>query len=97
MFFRDLTLFRSDFKGFEGDVWELKDEIEKVWCGDVSAEEFEGEDARLDNVTLYDYPLYGPSNDLLGFCQQYGVDLRNQWNKQWEFDKIAQDAMMSVW
>ena len=97
MFFRDLTLFRDAFKGFEGDVWDLRDEIKKRWCGDVSAEEYEGEDAHLDNVTLYDYPWYGPSNELLEFCQDHGVDLQEQWSGQKKFDKMAQEAMMSVW
>lgn len=78
-------------------MWDLREEVKKRWCGDVSAEEFEGEDAELDGVTLYDYPWYGPSNELLEFCQQHGVDLQDQWNKQWEFDKVAQEAMMSVW
>ena len=97
MFFRDFTLFKSAFNGFEGDVWDLREEVKKRWCGDVSAEEFEGEDAELDGVTLYDYPWYGPSNELLEFCQQHGVDLQEQWNKQWEFDKVAQEAVLSVW
>lgn len=97
MFFRDLTLFRDAFKGFKGDVWDLREKIKEVWCGDVSAEEFEGEDSRLDNVTLYDYPLYGPSSGLLAFCSANGVDLQGEWNKQYEFDKVARDAMMEVW
>lgn len=97
MFFQDLTLFKSAFKGFDGDVWDLKEEVKKRWCGDVSAEEFEGEDAELDGITLYDYHWYGPSDELLEFCGAHGVDLQEQWNKQCDFDKVAREAMMSVW
>lgn len=97
MFFQDLTLYRDAFKGFDGDVWDLREEIMKRWCGDVSAEEYEGEDAYLDNVTLYDYPLYGPSNELMEFCGKYGVNLCEEWSGQKKFDKMAQEAMMSVW
>ena len=93
MFFRDLTLFRDAFKGFDGDVLDLRDEIKKRWCGSVSAEEIEG----LDNVTLYDYPWYGPSNELLEFCGKYGVNLDEEWSGQKKFDKMAQEAAMSVW
>lgn len=97
MFFRDLTLFRDAFKGFEGDVWDLREEIAKRWCGDVSAEEYEGEDSYLDNVTLYDYPLYGPSYELLAFCSEHGVDMSEQWGRQKRFDKAAQEAVRRVW
>ena len=97
MFFRDLTLFNDAFKGIEGDVWDLRDEIKKRWCGDVSAEEFEGADAYLNNVTLYDYSLYGPSNALLEFCVNHGVNLSEQWGDQVKFDRVASEAMRSVW
>lgn len=94
MFFRDLTLFLDAFKGFEGDVYDLADEVRKSWCGDVSALEV-GDG--LDSITLYDYPIYGPTNALSEFCGQHGVDLQSEWGGQVNFDKVARDAMMSVW
>ena len=91
MFFRDLTLYHESFKGFEGDVWELRKELDKRYIGTTGVCEV------ANDVTLYDFPVWGATNELIEWCKQFGVDIYEQWKSQKEFDKICAEAVAKVW